>query len=83
MMEPAAWDVVVIGAGPAGAIAARQIALAGARVLLVERKSFPRRKVCGAERCTRDASSTLVARPSACSAVRILRSMLSRECSIA
>ena len=42
------WDAVVIGAGPAGAVAARQLALAGGRVLLVERKSFPRRKVCGA-----------------------------------
>jgi len=42
------WDAVVIGAGPAGAIAARQLALGGGRVLLVERKSFPRRKVCGA-----------------------------------
>ena len=47
-MDSAAWDVVVVGAGPAGAIAARQTALAGARVLLVERKPFPRRKVCGA-----------------------------------
>src|SRR5262249_17510298 len=42
------WDVLVIGAGPAGALAARQLALAGARVLLVERKTFPRWKVCGA-----------------------------------
>jgi flavin-dependent dehydrogenase len=42
------WDVVVIGAGPAGALAARQAAAAGLRVLLVDRKSFPRPKVCGA-----------------------------------
>jgi len=42
------WDAVVIGAGPAGAVAARQLALAGGRVLLIERKIFPRRKVCGA-----------------------------------
>lgn len=42
------WDVVVIGAGPAGAVAARQLALRGARVLLVDKKSFPRPKVCGA-----------------------------------
>lgn len=40
-------DVVVIGAGPAGSIAARQLALANFDVLLVERKVFPRRKVCG------------------------------------
>lgn len=42
------WDVVVIGAGPAGSMAARQLARRGARVLLVERKAFPRAKVCGA-----------------------------------
>ncbi|APW64275.1 NAD(P)/FAD-dependent oxidoreductase [Paludisphaera borealis] len=42
------WDVVVIGAGPAGSVAARQLALRGARVLLVDKKPFPRPKVCGA-----------------------------------
>ena len=42
------WDALVIGAGPAGALAARQAAQGGKRVLLVESKSFPRAKVCGA-----------------------------------
>jgi flavin-dependent dehydrogenase len=42
------WDALVIGAGPAGALAARQAALIGKRVLLVDSKSFPRPKVCGA-----------------------------------
>lgn len=41
------WDAVVIGAGPAGCIAARELALGGAHVLLLDRKSFPRPKVCG------------------------------------
>jgi flavin-dependent dehydrogenase len=41
------WDTVVVGAGPAGALAARQLALAGVSVLLVDRASFPRWKVCG------------------------------------
>ncbi|MGQ0636395.1 MAG: NAD(P)/FAD-dependent oxidoreductase [Planctomycetaceae bacterium] len=41
------WDVVVIGAGPAGAVAARQCAALGAATLLIERKPFPRSKVCG------------------------------------
>lgn len=41
------WDAVVIGAGPAGSMAARELAAAGARVLLVDRRSFPRDKVCG------------------------------------
>ena len=42
------WDALVVGAGPAGALAARQAALAGNRVLLVDCKNFPRPKVCGA-----------------------------------
>jgi flavin-dependent dehydrogenase len=41
------WDAVVVGAGPAGALAARQLALASVRVLLVDRAAFPRWKVCG------------------------------------
>lgn len=41
------WDVAVVGAGPAGAMAARELARLGARVLLVDKASFPRQKVCG------------------------------------
>src|ERR1700754_2597880 len=41
------WDVVVLGAGPAGSIAARQLALNGYQVLLIEKSRFPRFKVCG------------------------------------
>jgi menaquinone-9 beta-reductase len=41
------WDAIVIGAGPAGAIAARQLALQGKRVLLVDKAKLPRDKVCG------------------------------------
>jgi geranylgeranyl reductase family protein len=40
-------DVLVVGAGPAGATAARFLALAGARVRLVDRARFPRNKPCG------------------------------------
>jgi flavin-dependent dehydrogenase len=43
----ATWDAIVIGAGPAGALAARQVALAGLKTLLVDAKRFPREKVCG------------------------------------
>lgn len=41
------WDAIVIGAGPAGALAARQVALAGLHTLLIDAKRFPRDKVCG------------------------------------
>jgi flavin-dependent dehydrogenase len=41
------WDVIVVGAGPAGAVAARQLAAQGAATLLVERRAWPRPKVCG------------------------------------
>ncbi|MES1213071.1 MAG: FAD-dependent monooxygenase [Singulisphaera sp.] len=41
------WDAVVIGAGPAGAVAARELARKGAATLLVERYSLPRAKICG------------------------------------
>lgn len=52
------WDAVVIGAGPAGSIAARQLALRGTKVLLVDKAAFPRPKVCGC--CINDhALSTL------------------------
>jgi len=39
--------VVVIGAGPAGCAAAIGLALKGALVTLIEKKAFPRVKVCG------------------------------------
>src|SRR5689334_8533719 len=40
-------DVLIAGAGPAGAIAARALAASGARVLIVDRETFPRDKLCG------------------------------------
>jgi 2-polyprenyl-6-methoxyphenol hydroxylase-like FAD-dependent oxidoreductase len=41
------WDVIVTGAGPAGVVAARELARQGAAVLLVDKAAFPRGKVCG------------------------------------
>ncbi len=41
------WDVVIVGAGPGGAIAAYHLARYGYDVLLLERESFPRHKPCG------------------------------------
>src|SRR5687768_8276819 len=40
-------DVVVIGAGPAGSVAALLLARRGWDVTLVEQHRFPRDKVCG------------------------------------
>jgi len=41
------YDVVVIGAGPAGSTTAIHLARAGAKVLLLDRARFPRDKPCG------------------------------------
>lgn len=41
------WDVIIVGAGPAGATAATCLAERGRRVLLLDRRPFPREKVCG------------------------------------
>jgi geranylgeranyl reductase family protein len=38
---------IVVGAGPAGATAARALALAGVNVILLDRAAFPRNKPCG------------------------------------
>lgn len=40
-------DVIVVGAGPAGSSAAYHLASTGHRVLLLEKGTFPRDKVCG------------------------------------
>ena len=41
------WEAIVVGAGPAGAMAALHLARAGRQVLLVDQERFPREKVCG------------------------------------
>lgn len=40
-------DVLIAGAGPAGSIAALVLARAGMRVVVVDRETFPRDKLCG------------------------------------
>src|SRR5215217_1791076 len=44
---PGAADVLVVGGGPAGATAARTLALEGRCVRLLDRARFPRNKPCG------------------------------------
>lgn len=40
------WDAIVIGAGPAGASAARTLVAGGMECLLIEKKKLPRHKMC-------------------------------------
>jgi menaquinone-9 beta-reductase len=40
-------DVLIVGGGPAGAVCAAVCAKAGLRVLVLEKTTFPREKVCG------------------------------------
>ncbi|HEX4605918.1 MAG TPA: NAD(P)/FAD-dependent oxidoreductase [Candidatus Angelobacter sp.] len=46
-MEAPQYDLIVVGAGPAGSACAITAARMGARVLLLEKDHFPRQKVCG------------------------------------
>ena len=41
-----AWDVIVVGAGPAGCATAYDLATSGRSVLLLDRCDFPRPKAC-------------------------------------
>ncbi len=41
------YDVIIVGAGPAGSTAAYFLAQAGVKVCLVDKQTFPRDKVCG------------------------------------
>ena len=50
------YDVLVVGAGPAGSTAARESALRGLSVLMLDKAEFPRDKPCGGGVTTRSAS---------------------------
>ncbi len=62
------WDVAVIGGGPAGSVAAMQLARVGRQVLVIERKQFPRYKVCGG--CVSAAGMQLLDSIGLCECVR-------------
>ncbi len=44
---PETFDVIIIGAGPSGSIAAMYLAKAGKNILLIDKANFPRDKICG------------------------------------
>lgn len=46
-MKAGHFDVLVVGSGPAGSIAATVLARGGSRVALVDKARFPRDKACG------------------------------------
>ena len=43
---PSDYDILIVGAGPAGCAAAYDLARAGRRVLLLDKRTFPRPKAC-------------------------------------
>jgi geranylgeranyl reductase family protein len=50
--DPLFFDVAIVGAGPSGSSCAYYLAKEGKRVLLLEKKQFPRDKLCGDAVCT-------------------------------
>lgn len=40
------YDVIIVGAGPAGSTLARSLESAGKRVLIIDKQTFPRDKTC-------------------------------------
>lgn len=51
------WDVIIVGAGPAGATLGLQLGGAGIRTLILEKEELPRYKTCGGALNIRAANS--------------------------
>lgn len=41
------FDVIIVGSGPAGAIAGHELAKSGKSVAIIDKSEFPRKKLCG------------------------------------
>ena len=41
------YDVIIVGAGPAGSTCANYLSRAGKKILLIDKEKFPRDKTCG------------------------------------
>ena len=46
-MNTKKYDIIIVGAGPAGAAAAYYLAKQGLQVVLIDKATFPREKTCG------------------------------------
>ncbi|MCA9924240.1 MAG: FAD-dependent oxidoreductase, partial [Anaerolineales bacterium] len=46
-MNTKKYDIIIVGAGPAGAAAAYYLAKQGLQVALIDKATFPREKTCG------------------------------------
>ena len=71
-------DVVIVGAGPAGAVAATLLAREGVRVRLLDRATFPRDKLCGD---TVNPGTLQALEAWDCRTPRMVAAFLSRACS--
>ena len=80
-MSPVVSSVLVVGAGPAGAVAAAILATAGVRVTLVEASRFPRDKVCG--ECLSDLGLRTLDGHGLLPPLRRLRPVTLRRCTLA
>ena len=67
-------DTIVVGAGPAGAAAARTLALAGRETVLADKATFPRDKICG------DGLTTLCLRELICRSRKVQMAGRDRKC---
>ena len=47
MLEEKSYDVIIVGAGPAGCASAYELSGKGLKIALIDKEFFPRDKICG------------------------------------